>query len=80
MRMRIKSGVSFALAFCSAACLATSFGNAHAEDASSWRDLETKYIFGFTTGSGIGLVITGRDGQGNVVATMKQFDDGWVAQ
>jgi hypothetical protein len=55
MRMRIKSGVSFALAFCSAACLATSFGNAHAEDASSWRDLETKYIFGFTTGSGIGL-------------------------
>jgi hypothetical protein len=55
MRMRIKSGVSFALAFCSAACLAASFGNAHAEDASSWRDLETKYIFGFTTGSGIGL-------------------------
>lgn len=53
--MRIKSGVSFALAFCSAACLAASFGNAHAEDASSWRDLETKYIFGFTTGSGIGL-------------------------
>jgi hypothetical protein len=26
-----------------------------ADDASSWRDLETKYIFGFTTGSGIGL-------------------------
>jgi hypothetical protein len=30
-------------------------GAARAEDASSWRDIETKYIFGFTTGSGIGL-------------------------
>lgn len=30
-------------------------GAAYAEDASSWRELETKYIFGFTTGSGIGL-------------------------
>ncbi len=28
---------------------------ARAEDASSWRELETKYLFGFTTGSGIGL-------------------------
>ena len=28
---------------------------AYADDASSWRELETKYIFGFTTGSGIGL-------------------------
>jgi len=28
---------------------------ARAEDASSWRDIETKYVFGFTTGSGIGL-------------------------
>jgi hypothetical protein len=28
---------------------------ARADDASSWRELETKYIFGFTTGSGIGL-------------------------
>jgi len=28
---------------------------ARAEDASSWREIETKYIFGFTTGSGIGL-------------------------
>jgi len=25
------------------------------QDASSWREIETKYIFGFTTGSGIGL-------------------------
>jgi hypothetical protein len=30
-------------------------GAAYAEDACSWRELETKYIFGFTTGSGIGL-------------------------
>ena len=29
--------------------------NAAASDASTWRELETKYIFGFTTGSGIGL-------------------------
>ena len=29
--------------------------NARAEDASSWKEIETKYIFGFTTGSGIGL-------------------------
>jgi hypothetical protein len=28
---------------------------ARAEDANSWREIETKYIFGFTTGSGIGL-------------------------
>ena len=27
----------------------------HADDAANWRDIETKYIFGFTTGSGIGL-------------------------
>ena len=26
-----------------------------AEDASSWKEIETKYIFGITTGSGIGL-------------------------
>lgn len=25
------------------------------DDASAWREIETKYIFGFTTGSGIGL-------------------------
>ncbi|HEV3500480.1 MAG TPA: hypothetical protein VGZ92_09150 [Bradyrhizobium sp.] len=30
-------------------------GAARAEDASSWREIETKYIFGFTSGSGIGL-------------------------
>jgi hypothetical protein len=55
MRMQKRSGVNYALALCSAACLVASFGKADAEDASSWHDLETKYIFGFTTGSGIGL-------------------------
>src|SRR6266699_2931661 len=30
-------------------------GSARAEDARSWKEIETKYIFGFTTGSGIGL-------------------------
>ena len=33
----------------------TSCGFAQAQDVSTWRDIETKYIFGFTTGSGIGL-------------------------
>ncbi len=40
---------------CAAGCLFWGCGAARAEDASSWRDIETKYIFGFTTGSGIGL-------------------------
>jgi hypothetical protein len=30
-------------------------GAARAEDAESWKEIETKYIFGFTVGSGIGL-------------------------
>ena len=30
-------------------------GIAQAQDTANWRDIETKYIFGFTTGSGIGL-------------------------
>lgn len=30
-------------------------GGPASSDASSWREIETKYIFGFTTGSGIGL-------------------------
>ena len=30
-------------------------GSARAQDTSSWKEIETKYIFGFTTGSGIGL-------------------------
>lgn len=30
-------------------------GVARAEDTESWKEIETKYIFGFTTGSGIGI-------------------------
>jgi hypothetical protein len=56
MRVAIRSERRHAIALCAAACLAF-WGNsvARAEDASSWRDIETKYIFGFTIGSGIGL-------------------------
>jgi hypothetical protein len=32
-----------------------SIGHARADDATTWKEIETKYIFGFTTGSGIGL-------------------------
>ncbi|HXL13883.1 MAG TPA: hypothetical protein VN941_07985 [Bradyrhizobium sp.] len=37
------------------ACLFWCGTPARAEDYSSWHDIETKYIFGFTLGSGIGL-------------------------
>jgi len=37
------------------AVLFATTGRALAQDVSSWKDLETKYIFGFTTGSGTGL-------------------------
>ena len=30
-------------------------GAVQADDATTWREIETKYIFGFTTGSGIGI-------------------------
>src|SRR5262245_25676810 len=30
-------------------------GTLHAQDAIDWKEIETKYIFGSTTGSGIGL-------------------------
>jgi hypothetical protein len=56
MRWAIPSGRLHTTALCAIACLfACANGTARAEDASSWRELETKYIFGFTTGSGIGL-------------------------
>jgi hypothetical protein len=51
---QFERGQVFAL--CAVACLALfGSGAARAEDASSWKEIETKYIFGFTTGSGIGL-------------------------
>jgi hypothetical protein len=50
------SGRCRTIALGATACLSfLGCGTARAEDASSWRELETKYIFGFTTGSGIGL-------------------------
>src|ERR1700686_2509444 len=55
MRASIKPGRRRAMVLCAVACLFWCGGPARAEDASSWRDIETKYIFGFTTGSGIGL-------------------------
>lgn len=55
MRAKFSSTLrSLALAGC--ALTATSLGSpARADDAQNWRELETKYIFGFTTGSGIGI-------------------------
>ena len=50
-----RSAPHAALAFCALAVLLCGTAAAVAEDASSWREIETKYIFGFTTGSGIGL-------------------------
>jgi hypothetical protein len=55
MRARIQPGRCHAIVLCAIACLFWGSGPARADDASSWRDIETKYIFGFTTGSGIGL-------------------------
>lgn len=40
---------------CALATLTGLGGAARAEDAANWREIETKYIFGFTTGSGIGI-------------------------
>jgi hypothetical protein len=56
MRVARQSERRRAIALCAAACVSLlGCGAARADDASSWREIETKYIFGFTTGSGIGL-------------------------
>jgi hypothetical protein len=55
MRAEMPSGRCHIFALCAAICVGLTGGTARAEDASSWRELETKYIFGFTIGSGIGL-------------------------
>src|ERR1700688_1794859 len=59
MREAMRVAIQFErrrIALCTAACLSLwGCGSARAEDASSWKEIETKYIFGFTTGSGIGL-------------------------
>jgi hypothetical protein len=55
MRVRIKPVRNHPVALCAIAFLLWCSGAARAEDASAWHDIETKYIFGFTIGSGIGL-------------------------
>jgi hypothetical protein len=56
MRAANRSGRRHTIALCAIAGLSCwASGAARADDANSWRELETKYIFGFTTGSGIGL-------------------------
>src|SRR5664279_5957087 len=56
MGVVIRSERRHAMALCAAACVSLwGCAAARAEDANSWREIETKYIFGFTTGSGIGL-------------------------
>jgi hypothetical protein len=59
---------------------------ARAEDAESWKEIETKYIFGFTIGSGIGLEgekeftidtrsrFGKRDGRYNATETKYEFE------
>ena len=42
------------MAFCALAVVGLG-RTARADDAANWREIETKYIFGFTTGSGIGI-------------------------
>ena len=55
MRARTGTRRCHAVALCAGVCLFWCSGAARAGDASSWREIETKYIFGFTTGSGVGL-------------------------
>ncbi len=56
MRAAIFSGRREAFIFCTLALsLLCGSRAARADDAASWREIETKYIFGFTVGSGIGL-------------------------
>jgi hypothetical protein len=55
VRAIIKSGRTCAVAVGALAALGFSHAAARADDAESWLEIETKYIFGFTTGSGIGI-------------------------
>jgi hypothetical protein len=52
--MRINGRLYFPLG-CALVCLLCSGLSARADEAESWIEIETKYIFGFTTGSGIGI-------------------------
>jgi hypothetical protein len=53
--MRETTGRHAATALSTFAALLCLADGARADDASSWLEIETKYIFGFTTGSGIGI-------------------------
>src|SRR5258705_4204482 len=55
MRARMLPGRRHGVVLGAEGCLFWASAAARGEDASCWRDIETKYIFGFTTGSGIGL-------------------------
>ena len=55
MRTGFKSRRHPAIVLSALACLFVCGTPVRAEDYSSWREIETKYIFGFTLGSGIGL-------------------------
>jgi hypothetical protein len=55
MRAGIQSGRRHTTALFAIACLFWCATPARAEDYSAWHEIETKYIFGFTLGSGIGL-------------------------
>lgn len=47
--------MGYGLVLCAVAAVFLPASVARAEDPSAWREIETKYIFGFTLGSGIGL-------------------------
>src|ERR1700724_4551622 len=55
MQVGIRSERGHSIGLCAIALLVCCSGAARADDASAWREIENKYIFGFTTGSGIGL-------------------------
>ena len=53
--MRSWAGQWHSLGLLISGVLLATTGSVLAQDASTWKDIETKYIFGFTKGSGIGL-------------------------
>jgi hypothetical protein len=74
----------YALALCCSLTFLLATSAARADDPNSWREIETKYIFGFTLGSGIGLEgekevsveSTGRFGkrEGSYAATETKYE------
>jgi hypothetical protein len=55
MEMAMRCGYGAPSLACAVLTLGCAVAPARAEDASTWRDIETKYIFGFTEGTSIGL-------------------------